>query len=71
MYMQDDFTVTAFHTPNSSSYFQYQHPTHYHPNISLNTIVRMLRKIRGTEKKKTYTALIILLLFILKGAMLI
>ena len=36
----------------SSSYFKYQHPTHCHPNISLNTIVRMLRKISGTETKQ-------------------
>jgi hypothetical protein len=27
--------------------FKYQHPSHYHLNISLNTIVRMLRKISG------------------------
>lgn len=32
---------------NSSSYFKYQHPPHYHPNISLNPIVTMLRKMSG------------------------
>jgi hypothetical protein len=37
---------------SSTSHFTNQHLSHHHPSTSLNTIVRMLRTMSGTETKQ-------------------